>query len=58
MTYNFDPDNWYENELAYLQARLKTEKITEKEFSESVKKIDKQHEEMWNRLDGTYQIYY
>ena len=56
MTYNFDPDRWYENELNYLRAQLKDGKITEKDYKERIKKLDKQQEEMWKRLDGTYQI--
>ena len=56
MTYNFDPDRWYENELSYLRTMLKAGKITEEDYKERIKKLDKQHEEMWKRLDGTYQI--
>ena len=56
MTYNFDPDRWYENELNYLRTQLKDGKITEKDYKERIKKLDKQQEEMWKRLDGTYQI--
>ena len=56
MTYNFDPDRWYENELNYLKAQLKDGKITEEDYKEGIKKLDKQQEEMWKRLDGTYQI--
>ena len=56
MPYNFDPDRWYENELAYLKARLNAGKMTEKDFKACVKKLYAQHEEMWKRLDGTYQI--
>ena len=56
MTYNFDPDNWYKNELAYLKNRLKAKKITEEDFQEAVLKLDKRYEEMWTRLDGTYSI--
>ena len=56
MTYNFDPDRWYENELNYLKAQLKDGKITEEDYKERIRKLDKKHEEMWKRLDGTYQI--
>lgn len=56
MSYNFDPDKWYENELNYLRTILKAGKITEEDYKEGIKKLDKQHGEMWKRLDGTYQI--
>ncbi len=53
MTYNFDPDRWYENEIAYLQDRLKSET----DFKKAAEKLDKRYEEMWKRLDGTYLIH-
>ena len=56
MTYNFDPDRWYENEINYLRTMLKSGKITEEDFKERSTKLNKQHEEMWERLDGTYQV--
>ncbi len=56
MTYNFDPDRWYDNELYLIQSQLKTGKITLNEYDEAVEILDKKLEEMWARLDGTYQI--
>jgi hypothetical protein len=56
MTYNFDPDRWYENEINYLRTMLKTGKITEEDFKERSTKLTKRYEEMWERLDGTYQV--
>jgi len=56
MTYNFDPDKWYENEIAFLKNRYKSGKISEKDYKESLEELGKRHEEMWSRLDGTYQI--
>ncbi|MBU0986799.1 MAG: hypothetical protein KKH68_06055 [Proteobacteria bacterium] len=56
MTYNFDPDKWYENEIAFLENSCKSGKISEKDYKESLEELGKRHEEMWSRLDGTYQI--
>lgn len=56
MTYNFDPDKWYDDELFLLQSKLKTATITKEEYNILVNALDKKHEEMWNRLDGTYQV--
>jgi len=56
MTYNFDPDKWYNNELFLIQSELKTGKITQKEYNDAVGSLDKKLEEMWKRLDGIYQI--
>jgi hypothetical protein len=56
MTYNFDPDKWYDNELYLIQLNLKTGKITQDEYDEAAEILDKRLEEMWERLDGSYQI--
>ena len=56
MTYNFDPDKWYDNELFLIQSKLKIGEITQNEYDEAVEILDKKLEKMWQRLDGTYQI--
>ncbi len=56
MTYNFDPDKWYADELFLIHSKLKTAKITQNEYDEAVEILDKKLEEMWKRLDGSYQI--
>ncbi|MBT3178729.1 MAG: hypothetical protein HOG03_06265 [Desulfobacula sp.] len=56
MTYNFDPDKWYDNEFFIIQTKLKTGEITPIEFDKESEILDKKHEELWKRLDGTYQI--
>ena len=56
MTYNFDPDKWYENELFLMQEKLKSSKITQSEYDAAVEILDKKLEEMWTRLDGSYQV--
>ena len=56
MTYNFDPDKWYENEIAFLKHNYKSGKISEQEYQASLEELGKRHEDMWRRLDGTYQI--
>ncbi len=56
MTYNFDPDKWYDNELLLIKSKLKIGKINQNEYDEAIEILDKKLEEMWIRLDGTYQI--
>jgi hypothetical protein len=56
MTYNFDADRWYENELRLLEHRLKTGDIDEEEHRQQVNDLDRRYEEMLRRLDGTYTI--
>jgi hypothetical protein len=56
MTYNFDPDKWLENEIAFLENSYKSGNISEPEYEASLEELGKRHEEMWRRLNGTYQI--
>ena len=56
MTYNFDPDRWYENELFVIQSKVKAGQLTEQEYNEAVEELDQKHKKMWKRLDGTYQM--
>ena len=57
MTYNFDPDKWYANERLILERKYKSGELTQQEFNSALEKLDKRLEEMWNRLDGTYQVF-
>lgn len=56
MTYNFDPDKWYNDKLYMLNSKFKNSEITESEYEKAVESLDKKYEEMWKRLDGTYQL--
>lgn len=56
MTYNFDPDKWYADELFLIHSRLKNSEIKQNEYDEAVEILDKKLEKMWKRLDWTYQI--
>ncbi len=58
MTYNFDPDKWYENEFAFLENSYKSGKLTREEYEASLEELGKRYEDMWRRLDGTYRIPY
>ena len=56
MTYNFDPDRWYETERAALEERLRSGAISESEFKNALQELDKRYEDLWKRLDGSFQI--
>lgn len=56
MTYNFDPERWYENEYSALEALLKKGDLPDIEFKEACSDLLKRYEEMLSRLDGTYQL--
>jgi hypothetical protein len=56
MTYNFDPERWYENEYSALEVLHKKGKLTDPEYKEACSDLLDRHEEMTSRLDGTYQL--
>jgi 2-oxoglutarate ferredoxin oxidoreductase subunit gamma len=56
MTYNFDPDRWYDNERAALEADRRAQNWSEERFEAALAELERRHEEMLRRLDGTYQI--
>ena len=56
MTYNFDPERWYEKEYLALENLHKNGTITDSEFEEQSANLLKRYEKMLSRLDGTYQI--
>ena len=56
MTYNFDPDRWYENELAVLKKHHKSGELNPLDYEQAVADLDRRYDEMVKRLDGSYQI--
>ena len=56
MTYNFDPDRWYDEERGILDARCKAGKIGKQEYKAALAALERRYDNMLQRLDGTYQI--
>jgi hypothetical protein len=56
VTYNFDPERWYANELSFLDHRRRQEGWSEAEFDQAVEELDRRRDRLVSRLDGTYQI--
>jgi hypothetical protein len=56
MTYNFDPDRWFDNEKAYLELRRRNGQLTEAAFREALAVLQQRYDEMWKRLDGGYRV--
>ena len=56
MTYNFDPDRWYEDQLRALEARRDAGEIDEATFIAGREDLDRRHDEMVRRLDRTFQL--
>ena len=56
MTYNFDPERWYENERDLLEVRYKQGELDTRQLEDELEKLDQWYDEMIKRLDGTYQL--
>ena len=56
MTYNFDPDRWYEDQRRLLERRREEGVLDERAFEEASKDLERRYDEMVARLDGTYQL--
>jgi hypothetical protein len=56
MTYNFDPDRWYDDERGILEARFKAGEMNPQEYEDALGELERRYDEMLKGLDGTYQI--
>lgn len=56
MTYNFDPDRWYDDERGLLDTRHRFGEISAQKYKEALADLDRRYDEMLQRLNGTYQI--
>ena len=56
MTYNFDPNRWYDDERDMLEARFNAGEMNPHEYEDALCELERRYDEMLKRLDGTYQI--
>jgi hypothetical protein len=56
VTYNFDPDAWFERERAVLLARRDRGELDDGTLATALEQLEKRYDEMVNRLDNTYQV--
>ena len=56
MTYNFDPERWYENQRALLEARRRSGELDGEGFERAAAELEERYERMLERLDGTYEV--
>ena len=56
MSYNVDPDRWYESELSIIHSKYYDGAMTRKERDRAIDELDRKYKDMWDRLDGSYQI--
>lgn len=57
MTYNFDPEQWYDRESAALEARRRSDPaMDDAAFQRALDDLEQRYEAMLRRLDGTYRL--
>ncbi len=56
MTYNFDPDRWYDDQRRLLERRREEGTLDEAGFEAASTELERRYEAMLARLDGTYQL--
>lgn len=54
MTYNFDPDRWFDNEEAALRERRRKGELDGPAFDAAMEELVRRYEEMLARLDIRY----
>jgi hypothetical protein len=56
MTYNFDPDRWYEDQRRLLELKRQEGTIDAAAHESAVAELERRYEAMLARLDRTYQL--
>lgn len=56
MTYNFDPDRWYDIEADDLSRRFENGELSGAEYDEALEELERRYADMLRRLDGSYQL--
>jgi hypothetical protein len=56
MTYNFDPDRWYERQRNLLDQRHAGGQLDDERYRRELEALEQRYEEMTERLDGTFQL--
>lgn len=56
MTYNFDPEAWWQRHAELLRRRHRAGELGDAELAAALAELDRRLEAMLARLDGTYQL--
>ena len=56
MTYNFDPDRWYENQRRALDATRERGDLTDEGYQAGLDDLDRRYEAMMRRLDKPFDL--
>jgi hypothetical protein len=56
VTYNFDPDKWFENEQLRLEMRQRSGELTAEQGAAALEEIVRRYDAMIARLDATFPV--
>ncbi len=56
MTYNFDPDRWYDNQRALLEHRRDSGEISAGQFQAELERLEERYDEIVRRLDRPFEL--
>ena len=56
VTYNFDPDRWYENQRRALDAKRDRGELTGEAYQAGLDDLERRFEEMASRLDKPFDL--
>ena len=56
VTYNFDPDRWYENQRAVLEQRRARGEIGAAELDEQLERLGERYDQMLQQLSGPFEL--
>lgn len=54
MTYNFDPDRWYDNQRAALDARRARGELDAAAYAAAMDDLERRYDEMQSRLNKSF----
>ena len=56
MTYNFDPDRWFENQRRALDARRDRGELDPDAYAAELDRLEARYDEMSRRLDAAFEL--
>ena len=56
MTYNFDPDGWYDRQRAVLEAKRQRGELDDAALAAALEDLDRRYEEMMAQRDKPFEL--
>jgi hypothetical protein len=56
MTYNFDPEHWFDRESAALEKAFHEGALDQDAYEAAMETLQQKLEALWDRLDGSYRL--